>query len=205
MRLEPFVLAGHHVRLEPLGTEHVADLTRAANIDRSTYGFTNVPRSEEAMATYVDALLHDARADWAVPFVQRRTSDGALVGCTRFMNIIFWSDRPEPVVVEVGGTWLSADAQRTPINTEAKLLLLGHAFDVWHVHRVAICTDEQNERSRRAIERLGAQFEGILRNHRALIGDLAERSGLPRNSALYSIVPDEWPAVRHRLRGRLDA
>jgi RimJ/RimL family protein N-acetyltransferase len=203
MRLERFVLAGAHVRLEPLGLEHVSDLVAAANEDRSTYGFTSVPKDLPSATEYVTALLRDAELDSAVPFAQRQLSDGAVVGCTRFMNIVWWTSSETPVEVEVGGTWLAARAQRTPVNTEAKLLLLTHAFETWHVNRVAICTAADNERSRRAIERLGATFEGVLRNHRALIGDDVQVAGQPRDSALYSIIDREWPTVREMLQARL--
>jgi RimJ/RimL family protein N-acetyltransferase len=104
--------------------------------------------------------------------------------------------------VEIGGTWLAADAQRSPINTEAKLLLLTHAFDVFGVFRVAIATDARNERSRAAIERLGARLEGIMRNHRPNAGPLTE-PGHPRNTAMHSIIDDEWPAVRAGLKEQL--
>ncbi len=204
MRLEPFTLTGHHVQLEPLSRDHAVELTAAADRDRSTYGFTNVPDDLAAMEHYIDVLLHDAQQDTAVPFAQRRLADGDAVGCTRFLNMIWWRGVDTPVEVEVGGTWLAADAQRSALNTEAKLLLLTHAFEVWRVHRVAICTDENNVRSRTAIERLGAQFEGILRNHRATMGHLTT-PGRPRNTASYSIVPAEWPAIKARLQERLDA
>ena len=105
------------------------------------------------------------------------------------------TDRPD--AVEVGSTWLAASAQRTRCNTEAKYLLLAHAFEGWEVHRVSLRTDERNERSRRAIERLGAQFEGIRRV------DMPGQDGTVRNSACYSIVRAEWPAVRDRLQGFL--
>jgi RimJ/RimL family protein N-acetyltransferase len=202
MRLEPFTLAGRHVVLEPLSTAHAPGLLAAADLDRSTYGYTPVPSDLSGMEAYIDWLLADAAKDVVVPFAQRRADDGALVGCTRFLNVTWWPDRDLPVEVEIGGTWLGAAAQRTPINTEAKLLLLGHAFDVWHVHRVAICTDALNERSRRAIERLGASFEGILRRHRASTGH-ATVPGTPRDTAAYSIIAEEWPDVRAGLRSRL--
>ena len=202
MRIEPFTLAGRHVRLEPLQAGHAPALLAAAARDRTTYGFTAVPDTEEAMAGYIAGLLADAGRDAVVPFVQVRVSDGAAVGCTRFMNLVWWPDRVAPMEVEVGGTWLAADAQRTPLNTEAKLLLLGHAFEVWQVGRVAICTDARNERSRAAIERLGARFEGVLRNHRPAAGHLAD-VGTLRDTAVYSIVAPEWPAVRATLEARL--
>ena len=204
MRVRPFLLTGHHVRLEPLGVEHVPALVSAADADRSTFGFTLVPGDEPAMVRYVEGLLADAAADTAVPFAQCDAATGAPLGCTRFLNVVWWPGRDTPAEVEIGGTWLATHAQRTPVNTEAKLLLLAHAFDEWEVHRVAICTDARNERSRRAIERLGATFEGILRRHRASQGHAVE-AGTPRDTAAYSIVREEWPAVRSGLRARLDA
>jgi RimJ/RimL family protein N-acetyltransferase len=203
MTLEPFTLRGSHVALEPLDTGFAEQLVAAADIDRSSYGYTQVPESIEEMTRYINTILDDAAHDRAVPFVQRRTSDGTVVGCTRFMHVLWWpASRTTPAEVEIGGTWLAADAQRGPINTEAKLLLLTHAFEVWHVHRTAICTDATNERSRRAIERLGATFEGILRNHRPSTG-FATVPGRARHSAMYSVLPDEWPAIKARLRQRL--
>ncbi len=202
MRLEPFALRGRHVLLEPLDHRHADDLLAAA-ADRSTFGHTLVPDDIGSMTAYIDGLLGDAANDAAVPFVQRRVADGAVVGCTRFLNVVWWASRDTPVEVEIGGTWLCTGAQRSALNSEAKLLLLGHAFDLWHVARVAICTDARNERSRRAIERLGATFEGVLRNHRPAAG--AESvSGTCRDTAAYSVIPAEWPAIRDRLRSSLE-
>lgn len=203
MRLEPFTLTGTYVQLEPLTREHAAELLAAGNQDRSTYGYTPVPADEAAMDGYIDWLLGDARRDMVVPFVQRRLTDGAAVGCTRFLNVTWYTGRDTPAEVEIGGTWLAADAQRSSINTEAKLLLLTQAFEQWNVFRVAICTDALNLRSRDAIERLGAEFEGILRQHRASTGHLTT-PGSARDTAAYSILPGEWPAIRARLMGRLD-
>ena len=198
MRLEPFTLAGRHVVLEPLHHDHAPELLGAADRDRSTYGYTAVPDDLPSMEAYIDGLLADAQRDTVVPFVQRRTADDSPVGCTRYLNIQWWPGRATPAEVEVGGTWLASDAQRSAINTEAKLLLLTHAFEQWDVFRVAICTDALNERSRRAIERLGATFEGILRSHRPNAGFLT-RGGLARDTAAYSVVATEWPSVRARL------
>lgn len=203
MRLEPFTLTGTHVQLEPLTRHHAAELLAAGNQDRSTYGYTPVPADEAEMDGYIDWLLGDAQRDVVVPFVQRRMADGAAVGCTRFLNVTWYSGRDSPAEVEIGGTWLAADAQRSSINTEAKLLLLTQAFERWNVFRVAICTDALNQRSRDAIERLGARFEGILRQHRASTGHLG-RPGSARDTAAYSILPAEWPAIRATLKGRLD-
>lgn len=202
MRLEPFTLTGTHVQLEPLARHHAGELLAAANQDRSTFGYTPVPHDTATMDGYLDWLLADAERDMVVPFVQRRVADGAAVGCTRFLNVTWYTGRDTPAEVEIGGTWLAAAAQRSPINSEAKLLLLTQAFEQWNVFRVAICTDALNQRSRDAIVRLGARFEGILRQHRPNTGHLTE-AGKARDTAAYSIIPAEWPAIRSALKERL--
>ncbi len=194
-------LVGDHVVLERMRPDHTHAIADAATGDRSSFGWTMVPDGREDAVRYVDALLTDAARLAAAPFVQRRTADGAVVGCTRFLHPAWPRRRAEPDEVEVGGTWLAADAQRTPINTEAKLLLLTHAFEVWEVQRVAICTDLRNVRSRAAIERLGAVFEGVLRRHRAAYTAPADPT--LRDTAVYSIIEPEWPTVRAGLRERL--
>ena len=192
--------------LEPLTIDHVPDLVEAASQDRSTFGFTAVPDGVEEMLNYVQNLLGSHKAGQDVPFVQRRFNvDGALgevVGCTRFMNICFPLGRTVngvlvPDEIEIGGTWLAKSAQRTSINTEAKLMLMTHAFDTWGVQRVAICTDERNEQSRRAIERIGGIFEGVLRSDRP--SWVVSEKGNLRNTAVYSVVSAEWPEVKSRL------
>jgi N-acetyltransferase len=193
-------LTGRHVRLERLRIDHVDAIVAAGAGDRSTFGFTGVPAGEEQARSYVSDLLEDAARHRCAPFVQRRLVDGVVVGCTRFMSPAWPLGRSDPDEIEIGGTWLSADAQRSPINTDAKLVLLTHAFDVWGVGRVAVCTDDRNERSRRAIERLGATLEGTLRKHRA--STASGEAGTLRNTAVYSIIADEWPTVRGRLSGR---
>ncbi len=203
MRMKPFTLGGRHLSLVPLARTHAPGLQAAAARDRSTYGHTIVPADLEAMQAYIAGLLQDAERDLAVPFAQVRASDHSPVGCTRFMNVVWWPGRDTPAEVEIGGTWLAADAQRSPINTEAKLMLLTHAFENWHVFRVALCTDAANTRSRDAIERIGASFEGILRRHRPSSGHFGT-PGEARDSAMFSITDHEWPAVRDRLRQRLN-
>ncbi len=198
--LDPITLTGRHVRLEPLSLDHVGGLVAAATIERDTYDYTDVPGTHDAMHQYVEKLLDDQAADRVLPFAQRRLDTGELVGCTRFMEPRWWRGRHEPDEIEIGGTWLAATAQRTAVNTEAKYLLLTHAFAHWNVWRVAICTDEDNARSRAAIERLGAQFEGILRNHRLRYNAAPVE---PRQTAVYSITEAEWPAIRDSLEGRL--
>lgn len=194
-------LLGRHVHLQPLQLHHAAELAEAAKGDRSTFGWTHVPDGPSAAQTYVRWLLDLAQERNVAPFVQRRLPGGEIVGATRFMEPKWPLGRIDPDEVEIGGTWLSASAQRTSINTEAKLMLLTHAFDTWGVQRVPICTDARNEQSRRAIERLGASFEGVLRRHRpsAVPGD-GDRL---RDSALYSIVAPDWPEIRARLEVRL--
>ncbi|MEI8239779.1 MAG: GNAT family protein [Actinomycetota bacterium] len=202
MRLEAITLTGTHVQLEPLRHAHADALLAAADRDRSTFGHTPIPADAPSMERFIGVLLADAERDTALPFVQRRLADGVIVGCTRYLNMLWWPDRTTPAEVEIGGTWLAVDAQRSPINTEAKLLLLTHAFEQLHVFRVAIMTDALNARSRAAIERLGATFEGILRKHRPNSGFLTT-PGLPRDTAAYSIVDDEWPAMKQRLHEKL--
>ena len=196
-RLESPTLSGRHVLLEPLRAGHVDEIAQAGAGDRSTFAYTQVPDGRDEAAEYVARLLDDATHDRAAPFVQRRTIDEVVVGCTRFLNPAWPLGRADPDEVEIGGTWLSSSAQRTALNSEAKLLLLTHAFDVWRVQRVAICTDARNERSRRAIERLGTPFEGVLRRHRR--STRAGEDGELRDTATYAITIDDWPSVRTTL------
>jgi len=199
----PLTLAGKHVRLEPLTKAHAPALAAAAaSGSRDTYEFTLVPEDEATAATYIDDALKLHAAGKALPFATVDAATGRVVGSTRYLNVEFWSwpagsrfQRGEdvPDVVEIGSTWLAPSAQRTPINTEAKLLMLTHAFERWQVHAVSFKTDERNARSRRAIERLGARFDGVRR------ADMPGADGTVRNSAHYSIVAAEWPAVRARL------
>jgi RimJ/RimL family protein N-acetyltransferase len=195
-------LTGTHVQLEQLRLEFAAELVVAGNEDRSTYGWTAVPPTVDGMQRYIAGLLADQQARTAVPFVQRRLSDGALVGCSRYLRLEWWGGKALPDEVEIGGTWLATSAQRTPINTEAKYLLLSNAFDRWSVHRVSICTDARNIQSRTAIVRIGAEFEGILRAHRGSYAP-GEENTVARDSAMYSVTRDDWPAVKRGLEGKL--
>jgi RimJ/RimL family protein N-acetyltransferase len=198
--LEPITLTGRHVQLEPLQIDHVDELVAASTVDRDTYGYTDVPGDRESMRRYVERLVEEHAEAKVLAFAQRRLDTGELAGCTRFMEPRWWRGRHDPDEIEIGGTWLAATAQRTAVNTEAKYLLLSHAFEQWDVWRVAVCTDEDNSRSRTAIERLGARFEGVLRNHR-LRYNTAEPE--PRNTAVYSITDADWPAVKRALQHRL--
>ncbi|WP_106400225.1 GNAT family N-acetyltransferase [Actinocorallia populi] len=193
------VLEGSLVRLEPLARGHAEDLAVAAEEDRGGYGFTPVPRAG-GIEDYLEA--HFARAaQGVVPFAQVRRSDGRAVGCTAYLEPRYRSGRDGLFAVEIGYTWLGASAQGTGINAEAKFLLLRHAFEVLRVARVDIKTDARNERSRRAIEALGACFEGVLRNWS--ISWAPGEDGLLRDSAMYSVVDSEWDGVKERLIGRL--
>ena len=203
---EPVVLEGRHVRLEPLTGAHVGPLMAVASGPRETYGFTAVPTSAADMLRYVESALADRDARRALPFATVDRGMGRVVGATRFGNVEFWGwpagsplQRGErvPDVVEIGWTWLAADAQRTAINTEAKLLMLTHAFEEWRVHRVSLMTDSRNERSRNAILRLGARFDGVLRAQRP-----ATDGGI-RDTAAFSILESEWPMIRRQLQSRL--
>jgi RimJ/RimL family protein N-acetyltransferase len=179
----------------------VDELVEAASEDRRAYRYTPVPADADTMARYIINLLDRRDRGVALPFVTRRLADDRLVGCTRFDNIEYWEwdgGDDQPDVAEIGGTWLAASAQRTAVNTEAKLLQFTHAFDVWRVQRLFLKTDARNTRSRTAIERIGCRFEGIVRNQMPAV----DHPG-PRDSAFFSILPDEWPAARERLEARL--
>jgi RimJ/RimL family protein N-acetyltransferase len=202
--LSPFVLEGRHARLEPLTEEHVPGLAAAAAEDRTSYAFTWVPDGAAQAADYVRSALAEQARGRALPWAVRRMDDGRVVGSTRYLDLeVFDSpaqppaDDRLPSVLEIGHTWYAASAQRTAINTDAKLQLLGHAFDVWAVLRVTLKTDARNRASRTAIERLGARFEGIRRVH------MLASDGTLRDTAYYSITRDEWPEVRAGLRRRL--
>lgn len=195
-------LVGRHVELIPIELSFAAPLAAAAAIDRTSYSFANVPDGEQATATMIAGQIADRDRDRAVPFAHRLVESQRLVGCTRFMELRWWRGRADPDEVEIGGTWLAGDVQRTPVNTEAKLLMLTHAFEIWGVCRVAVATDERNERSRNAIARLGATFEGVIRNHRP--SWVAREFGRPRNTAIFGITDVEWPTVKAGLHGRLE-
>lgn len=202
----PVTLEGTFVRLEPLREDHAEALAEAASISRETYHWTGVPDGIEQARAYIASALTDQQAGRALPFATILRESGRVAGTTRFGNIEYWAwpqDNPNqrgthlPDAVEIGWTWLAADVQRTPVNTEAKYLMLAHAFETWRVHRVRLMTDERNKRSRAAIERIGGKLDGILRAH------TPGYDGAVRNSAVYSLVEAGWPADRARLEARL--
>jgi RimJ/RimL family protein N-acetyltransferase len=200
------VLPGRHIRLEPLGQPHVDGLVAAAAADPSLYQWSPVPQGKVEASAYVDTALIWRDAGTAMPFAIVRVDDDTVLGSTRFWNLEQWSWPPRhprhgrrvPDACEIGYTWLTRSAIRSAANTEAKLLMLTHAFETWQVLRVCFHTDARNQRSRAALERIGGKYEGILRAHR-MAADFK-----PRDSVRYSIVAAEWPSVKERLRQFID-
>lgn len=203
MGTESVALQGSHVRLEALDHRHVSGLVAATAGEASLYQWSPVPQGEAEAVRYIDTALAWRDAGTAVPFAIVRVQDGVVIGSTRFWNLERWGWPPgharhgrlAPDACEIGYTWLARPAIRTAANTEAKLLMLTHAFEKWQVLRVCLHTDVRNQRSRAAIERMGGQFEGVLRAHRMAADYIA------RDSARYSIVEADWPAVKQKLSG----
>lgn len=193
MDIQPVTLTGRAVRLEPLGRQHVPDLT-AAGLDDDIWRFMPYPaaRAEADILFWVDDMLARQAHGNDLPFAVVHQESGRAIGCTRYMDI-----QRAHRCLEIGGTWYTPAFQRTAVNTESKYLLLGHAFERLGCLRVQLKTDLRNERSQRAIERLGAVREGVLRNH-MLMPD-----GHVRSSVYYSILAEEWPAVKIRLEEKL--
>lgn len=206
MGTENLLLSGQHVRLEPLDHRHVDGLVAAATIDTSLYQWSPVPQNKADAVRYIDTALAWRDAGTAVPFATVRIEDGVVIGSTRFFDMERWAwpagharhGRDVADACEIGYTWLTRSAIRTAANTEAKLLMLMHAFESWQMLRVCLHTDARNQRSRAAIERIGGRVEGILRSHRMAADFTA------RDSARFSIVAAEWPEVKLRLSGMLN-
>ncbi len=196
-RFEVGTLSGRRVRLEPLSLAHCNDLVRASSGDRSTFTYTIVPEGVTHVTKYVEDLLLAWDVGEVVPFAQVDTSTNKAVGATRYMTLREAPGRAFPFALEIGGTWLGPGAQRTGINIEAKFLLLEQAFESWDVARVDLKTDARNERSRAAIARVGAHFEGVMRQWQPSL--VRGEEGLFRDTAMFSIVRDEWPRVRDHL------
>ncbi|MFE0382754.1 GNAT family N-acetyltransferase [Streptomyces bungoensis] len=199
-RLEGPLLEGTLVRLEPLGPRHAAGLAAAAEENRDSYSFTVVPTASEAGA-YIDTQLARAAAGVLAPYAQVSRETGRVVGATAYWDPRSWRGDDRLDAIEIGFTWLAASAQGTGVNTEAKLLLFRHAFENWGVERVDLKTDARNSRSRAAIEAVGARFEGVLRNWSRSWAPGEE--GRLRDSAVFSVVAEEWPGCRARLEARL--
>ncbi len=184
-------LEGRLVTLEPMEEWHADGLWEASR-DPRTWRWLSIaqPATRAELEAWLDDALRAASAGTEIPLVT--LTGGRVVGSTRFLAL-----RPEHRSLEIGWTWLHPDAWATGVNVEAKLLMLGHAFEIWGCRRVELKTDAENDRSRGAMEAMGAVFEGIHRKH------MLVRGGENRDSAWYSVIDDEWPAVAERLRARL--
>jgi N-acetyltransferase len=192
MVVEPVILQGRHVRLEPLTPGHAAGLAEVG-LDEDLWKWIPTPVcTPEEMSAYVQSALQDQAAGTALPFALIAKSSGRTIGSTRYANIERVHHR-----LEIGWTWVARPWQRTAINTEAKYLLLRHAFETLKCMRVELKTDSLNERSRAAILRIGATQEGIFRNH------MMTATGRIRHTVYFSIVDSEWPEVKARLEARL--
>ena len=186
-------LQGKHVRLEPLSEAHIPGLAEiGVGQDFWHFMLYGDMKTEADMRNWVLDILDREKRGGDLPFVAIHLKSGKVAGATRYLNI-FPNDRG----LEIGGTWYGAEFQRTAVNTECKYLLLQHAFETLKAIRVQIKTDSRNERSQRAIERIGAKLEGTLRNHMIL------PDGYIRNSVYYSIIDSEWADVKNTLEGML--
>jgi N-acetyltransferase len=192
VRIEPVMLQGRHVRLEPLSRVHLAGLTAAGREPGIWRWMPLDGSSPEGMAGIVDAALAAQAAGTEVPFVTIEQATGRIVGSTRYLALA-----PAHLRLEIGWTWIDPAMQRTAVNSEAKLLGLGHAFETLGLRRVEFKTDALNEQSRAGILGIGAHFEGIFRKHMVMAG------GRARDSAYYSVIDSEWPDVRAHLQARL--
>jgi RimJ/RimL family protein N-acetyltransferase len=192
MHVAPIILEGNHVRLEPLSLDHLDALTEVA-LDPELWKFTTVNiRNGDEMRAYVEEALKLQAAGTVMAFATRDKKSNKIVGSTRFADI-----QVAHCTMEIGWTWIATAYQRTAVNTEAKYLMLRHAFEQMNARRVMLKTDETNLKSRAAIARIGAKQEGILRNH-MLVWD-----GRNRNSVIFSIIAEEWPEAKLNLEAKL--
>lgn len=192
MIVEPLMLEGRHVRLEPLSLEHHARLCEVG-LDETIWRWYPAPvRTSEEMWTYIETALEEQTRGASLPFVTIERASGQLVGSTRYGNIDRTNRR-----LEIGWTWINPQWQRTRINTEAKYLMLRHAFENLGCLRVEFKTDSLNEGSRRALLRIGAKEEGTFRNHMITV------SGRIRHSVYFSIIDSEWPEAKGGLEEKL--
>jgi len=193
MVVSPAILEGVHARLEPLAKAHLAELAQVG-LDEELWRWIPTPvRTREEMAAYIEAALNEEERGVSLPFAIVDTAAGRAIGSTRYGNIDRTNHR-----VEIGWTWIAREWQRTAINTEAKYLLLRHAFESLGCMRVELKTDSLNERSRAAILRIGAREEGVFRNH------MVTASGRIRHTVYFSIIDSEWPEVKARLEAKLN-
>lgn len=192
VRVEPVTLEGRRVRLVPLALDHVPRLAEVA-LDPALWQWTLArPTDEAGLRAWAEAAIAGRDAGTELPFVTLEAGSGRPIGSSRYLNIVLEHRR-----LEIGWTWVAPAWQRTGANREAKLLMLGHAFDTLGCRRVEFKTDSRNEPSRTALLGIGAQFEGIFRNHMVM------PDGRMRHSAYYSVIDEEWPDVKARLEASL--
>ena len=192
MKVEPVVLEGRFVRLEPMRADHLPALCEVG-MEPSLWKWTNNVVNEKAdIERYVREALTAKMLGTAVPFVTIEKSSGKIVGSTRFMNIDTTHRK-----TEIGCTWINPQWQRSAINSEAKLLMLTHAFETWKCIRVELKTDSNNKVSQKAIKRIGAAKEGILRNH------MITETGRYRDSVYFSIIESEWESAKAILASKV--
>jgi RimJ/RimL family protein N-acetyltransferase len=201
------------VRLEPLAMRHAEGIAWAGALDRAAYAYTSVPHGLDASCDYIARALAEQAAGRVLPFALVNPLNGRVLGATRFLELDYWrgplvwppvTGVPDgdpltavPDAVEIGNTWISSEARGTGVNTEAKYLMLRHAFETWGVRRVSMRADARNARSCVAIERLGATCEGVRRAHSRGL------DGVVRDTAFYSVLDEEWSAVRGMIELRM--
>jgi N-acetyltransferase len=191
--LDPVTLEGRLVRLEPMSPRHLDGLAQVA-LDPGLWQWTLArPTDRGGLEAWMSTAMANAAAGSELPFVTVERASGRPIGSSRYLNIV-----PEHLRLEIGWTWVAREWQRTGANREAKLLMLSHAFETLGCHRIEFKTDSLNDPSRAALLAIGATFEGIFRNHMVMPG------GRLRHSAYYSIVEEEWPAVKSRLAPSVD-
>jgi N-acetyltransferase len=195
MKIQPVVLTGRCIRLEPLSLEHLPDLSEAGR-DESIWQFMlyGPLTTSESMRAWIEDMLQRQAALGDLPFAVILLESERAIGCTRLLEVNL-----QHKSLEIGGTWYDVQHQRTAVNTESKYLLLCHAFESLGFMRVQFKTDQRNLRSQKAIERLGAVKEGVFRSH------MATPSGIRRDSVFYSIIRSEWPAVKENLENKLNS
>jgi RimJ/RimL family protein N-acetyltransferase len=194
MIVTPVTLEGRHVRLEPLAKVHLAGLAEVGLDEELWRWIPTSVRTREEMAAYIETALNEQERGTSLPFAILEKATGLAIGSTRYGNIDRIHHR-----AEIGWTWVAREWQRTAMNTEAKYLLLRHAFESLGCLRVELKTDSLNEKSRAAILRIGAKEEGIFRNH------MITESGRIRHSVYFSIIDSEWPGVKARLETKLNS
>jgi RimJ/RimL family protein N-acetyltransferase len=192
--IHPVVLEGRYVRLEPLAREHLDGIVAAGSFGEIWAWLSVRPVGREGFAQWIDTALAARDAGTELPFTTIDRASGEIIGCTRYLNIERASRR-----LEIGWTWITPRMQRTYVNTEAKYLQLRHCFEDLGCLRVELKTDRRNEKSRNAMLRIGAQFEGIARKQ------MLTFDGANRDNAWYAFIDDDWPDVKARLEAMLDA